>query len=101
MRSNIPIMAKDPVYKTTGKRTVTYPNKNNPDTRERVVLSKRFSKNAGVVGNLMAKYLGRKTNAVAIMAKAASASHAMPTNALSPNTEPFSPTQLFCGKIGQ
>ena len=54
-KSNIPIMARDPVYNTTGKRTVTYPNKNNPDTIDRVVLSKRFSKNAGVVVNPLAR----------------------------------------------
>ena len=50
---------------------------------ERVVLSKRFSRNAGVVVNPLAKYFGKKMSAVAIMAKAANASQAMTTNALS------------------
>ena len=68
------------------------PNKNNPETMDLVVLSKRFSRNAGVVVKPLARYRGKKTNAVAIIARAAKASHASPTSALSPNTEPFKPT---------
>ena len=66
---------------------------------DRVVLSNRFSRKAGVVVNPLAKYLGRKTNAVAIMANAAKASHATPTNALSPKTAPFSPTNCSVDKL--
>ena len=66
---------------------------------ERVVLSKRFSRNAGVVVNPLAKYRGRKTNAVAIIAKAASASQAIPTRALSPKTAPFSPTNCSVDRL--
>ena len=40
----------------------------------------------------LAKYVGRNNRAVAIIAKAASASHAIPTRALSPKTSPFNPT---------
>ena len=40
----------------------------------------------------LAKYFGKNINAVAIIAKAASASQATPTNNLSPKTSPFKPT---------
>ena len=66
---------------------------------ERVVLSKRFSRNAGVVVNPLAKYFGKKMSAVAIMAKAANASQAMPTNALSPKTAPLRPTNCSVDKF--
>ena len=73
--------AKDPVYRTTGNNTVTYPNKNNPETILLVILSNLFSKKAGVVVNPLAKYVGKNNRAVAIMANAAKASQAIPTNA--------------------
>ena len=57
-----------------------------------VVLSNLFSRNAGVVVKPDARYVGRKISAVAIIAKAARASQATPTSALSPKTSPFSPT---------
>ena len=64
-----------------------------------VVLSNRFSKKAGVVVNPLAKYRGKKIRAVAIMAKAAKASQATPTRALSPNTSPFKPTSCSVDKF--
>ena len=91
-RSNIPFNAREPVYKTTGSKTVTYPNKNKPDTMDRVVLSNLFSRKAGVVVNPLAKYRGRKISAVAIIANAARASQATPTRTLSPKTSPLRPT---------
>ena len=64
-----------------------------------MVLSNRFSKNAGVVVNPLARYRGRKTKAVAIMANAAKASQAIPTKALSPKTAPFNPTSCSVDKL--
>ena len=64
-----------------------------------MVLSKRFSKNAGVVVYPLARYLGRKISAVAIIANAARVSHAIPTKALSPKTEPLSPTNCSVDKF--
>ena len=87
------------MYRTTGSKTVTYPKRNKPETILLVILSNRFSKNAGVVVKPLAKYVGKKSNAVAIIAKAASASHAIPTKALSPNTSPFKPTNCSVDKF--
>ena len=64
-----------------------------------MVLSKRFSKNAGVVVNPLPRYLGRKIKAVAIIANAAKASQAIPTKALSPKTAPLSPTNCSVDKF--
>ena len=64
-----------------------------------VVLSNRFSKKAGVVVNPLAKYRGKKIRAVAIMAKAAKASQAIPTKALSPKTAPFKPTNCSVERL--
>ena len=98
-RSNIPFNAREPVYRTTGSKTVTYPNKNKPDTMDRVVLSNLFSRKAGVVVNPLAKYRGRKISAVAIIANAARASQATPTRTLSPNTSPFKPTSCSVERL--
>ena len=66
---------------------------------ERVVLSNLFSRKAGVVVKPLARYFGRKINAVAIIANAANASHATPTRALSPKTSPFNPTSCSVDKF--
>ena len=62
-------------------------------------MSNRFSKKAGVVVKPLARYRGRKTNAVAIIANAASASQAILTRALSPKTAPFNPTNCSVDKL--
>ena len=47
----------------------------------------------------LAKYLGKKISAVAIIANAAKASHAKPTRALSPKTSPFKPTNCSVERL--
>ena len=46
---NIPLIAKDPEYSITGKRTTAYPDKNNIEVNVLVVKSKRLAKKPGIV----------------------------------------------------
>lgn len=59
-----------PVYNTMGKRVTTNEIIKKKATKERVNPSNRFSKNCGMMVNLILRYLGTKYTAVKIKAKA-------------------------------
>ncbi|MNF86929.1 hypothetical protein D3C84_693800 [compost metagenome] len=81
-----------PVYNTIGRREITYMPRNKIDVMVRVCLSKRRSRNSGMVEIPSFKYFGRKNIANSTIVMAAITSQAITIKPVR-NDSPFRPTR--------